>query len=41
MGISPSLEAVRLAAVLLLSGGFDIEVIDLEGDFGWFLKTVL
>jgi acetyl esterase/lipase len=41
MGTSPSLEADRLAAVLLLSGGFDIEAIDLEGDFGWFLKTVL
>jgi acetyl esterase len=40
MGISPSLEADRLAAVLLLSGGFDIEAVDLEGDFGWFLKTV-
>ncbi|MER8573523.1 alpha/beta hydrolase [Mesorhizobium sp. M1374] len=41
MGISPSLKPERLAAILLLSGGFDIESVDLEGDFGWFLKTVL
>jgi acetyl esterase len=39
MGISPSLE--RLAAVLLLSGAYDIEQVDLEGDFGWFVRTVL
>jgi acetyl esterase len=41
MGIPPLLEPERLSAILLLSGGFDIEAVDLEGDFGWFLKTVL
>jgi acetyl esterase len=41
MGISPSLKPEQLVAILLLSGGFDIEAVDLEGEFGWFLKTVL
>ena len=41
MGISPSLNPERLAAILLLSGAYDIEQVDLEGDFGWFVKTVL
>ena len=41
MGISPSLNPQRLAAVLLLSGAYDIGQIDLEGDFGWFVRTVL
>jgi hypothetical protein len=39
--ISPSLDPKRLAAILLLSGGYDIEQVDLEGDFGWFMRTVL
>ena len=41
MGISPSLNPQRLAAILLLSGAYDIGQIDLEGDFGWFVRTVL
>jgi len=41
MGISPSMKPKRLAAILLLSGAYDIERVDLEGDFGWFVRTVL
>ena len=41
MGISPSLKPKRLAAILLLSGAYDIGQVDLEGDFGWFVRTVL
>jgi acetyl esterase len=40
MGISPSLKPKQLAAVLLLSGAYDIEAMDFEGEFSWF-KTVV
>src|SRR4029078_9919101 len=41
MGISPSLKQERLAAILLLSGAYDIEQFDLKGNPGWFVRTVL
>src|SRR6266581_8428356 len=41
VGIAPTLKAQQLAAVLLLSGAYDIESVDFEGDYRWFLKTVL
>lgn len=40
MGISPSLKPKQLAAVLLLSGAYDIEAMDFEGEFSWFKKVV-
>ncbi|MBN9547392.1 MAG: alpha/beta hydrolase [Alphaproteobacteria bacterium] len=41
MGISPTLDPKRLDGVLLLSGAFDMEQLDLNGRFGWFVRTVL
>jgi acetyl esterase/lipase len=41
VGISPQLKAEQLPAVLLLSGAFDVSSLNLEGEFGWFLRTVL
>lgn len=41
IGIAPALEPRQLAAVLLLSGAYDIGSVDLDGDQGWFLRTVL
>ena len=41
MGISPSLKQDWLAAILLLSGAYDIEQFDLKGNPGWFVRTVL
>jgi acetyl esterase len=38
MRIPPSLNRERLAAILLLSGAYDIEPVDLEGEFGWFVR---
>jgi acetyl esterase len=40
IGISPSLKPKQLAAVLLLSGAYDIEAMDFEGEFSWFKKVV-
>ncbi|HXZ79645.1 MAG TPA: alpha/beta hydrolase [Terriglobales bacterium] len=39
--ISPQLQPNQLLAVLLLSGAFDPSAVNLEGNFGWFLETVL
>ena len=41
IGIAPKLPRERLRGAVLVSGAYDIETIDLDGDFGWFLKTVL
>lgn len=41
IGIAPALEPRQLAAVMLLSGAYDIGSVDLDGDQGWFLRTVL
>jgi hypothetical protein len=38
MRIPPSLNRERLAAILSLSGAYDIEPVDLEGEFGWFVR---
>jgi acetyl esterase len=41
IGIAPRLKPTQLAAVLLLSGAYDLGAIDLDGKYGWFLRTVL
>lgn len=41
LGISPQLRADQLGAMLLLSGAYDPSAVNFEGDYGWFLKTVL
>lgn len=41
IGIAPALNPEQLVAVLLLSGAYDIEAVDFEGDYAWFLRTVL
>jgi acetyl esterase len=41
MGIFPQLKANQLSALLLLSGVYDPTALNFEGDFGWFLRTVL
>jgi acetyl esterase/lipase len=41
IGISPQLKANQLSAMLLLSGTYDPSSVNFEGNYGWFLKTVL
>jgi acetyl esterase/lipase len=41
MGISPQLKVNQLLAMLLVSGAYDPSAVDLAGNYGWFLKTVL
>ena len=41
LGIAPQLTADQIRANLLLSGAYDISHLNLEGNYGWFLKTVL
>lgn len=41
VGVTPTLPADRLAGAILVSGGFDLSSVNLNGDFGWFLKAVL
>lgn len=41
IGITPSLAPSQLAGVILASGAYDLEGIDLHGEMGWFLNTVL
>lgn len=41
VGITPTLPPDHLRALLLLSGAYDLDAVDYEGDQGWFLRTVL
>ncbi|MGB3815985.1 MAG: alpha/beta hydrolase [Shinella sp.] len=41
MGILPALDPRQLRAVLLVSGAFDIAQVDLDGDLGWFVRSIL
>lgn len=41
LAIRPELRPGSIRALLLLSGAYDLGSIDLDGDYGWFLKTVL
>jgi acetyl esterase/lipase len=41
LAIRPELPPGSIRALFLLSGAYDLGSIDLEGDYGWFLRTVL
>lgn len=41
VGIVPAVPADTIKGLLLVSGAFDIEGIDLDGSMGWFLRAVL
>lgn len=41
LGIAPRVEPERIRALLLLSGAYDIGSVDLNGNYGWFVRTVL
>jgi len=41
VGVEPSIASHRLAAILLFCGAYDLGGVDLDGQFGWFLRTVL
>lgn len=41
VGIDPGVSPGQLRAVLLYCGAFDVESVNLDGDFGGFLRTVL
>jgi len=41
LGIDSAIAPGTIKGTLLLSGAYDLERIDLDGDYGWFLRTVL
>lgn len=41
IGIAPELEPERLAGTVLFSGAYDIERANVDGKFGWLVRTVL
>jgi acetyl esterase/lipase len=41
LGIKPSVEPEKLKGIILYCGPYNTALVNLEGDFGWFLKTVL
>lgn len=41
LGMAPPLDPAQLAAAILVSGAFDMEAVALDGDYGWFVRTVL
>ncbi|MHA6690038.1 alpha/beta hydrolase [Devosia sp. A449] len=41
MDIAPTITPAQLRGALLVSGAYDMTGIDLDGSFGWFLRTVL
>ena len=41
VGIRPRLARERLEAMLLLSGAYDLDAVDYQGEYAWFLRTVL
>lgn len=41
LGIKPSVEPEKLKGVILYCGPYNTDLVNLEGEFGWFLKTVL
>src|SRR3546814_1484098 len=41
VGIAPTLSPDQLCALLLLSGAYDLDAVDYDGDQGWVLRTVL
>lgn len=40
MGIRPLIEKEQLAGVLLYCGPYDVGMVNLEGNFGWFINTI-
>jgi len=41
LGIAPAVGSDGLAGTILASGAFDLASVDLSGDYGWFVRTVL
>lgn len=41
IGIAPRITAAQLKGTILTSGGYDMQSIDFDGDWAWFLNTVL
>ncbi|MEA3543551.1 MAG: alpha/beta hydrolase [Pseudomonadota bacterium] len=41
LGVTPQLDAQDIKGLLLLSGAYDIGSVDLHGDYGWFVRTIL
>jgi len=41
VGIAPSLAAEQLAGIALFCGAYQLDGISLDGEFGWFIQTVL
>jgi acetyl esterase len=41
VGIAPAVPAGTIKGAILMSGAFDLEEIDLDGDYGWFMRAVL
>jgi acetyl esterase len=41
IGIRPAIEPQQLAATLLYCGAYDLSLVDLDGDWSWFLRTIL
>src|SRR3546814_17115432 len=39
VGIAPTLSPDQLCALLLLSGAYDLDAVDYDGDQGWFLRS--
>jgi acetyl esterase len=41
IGIRPAIEPRQLAGALLYCGAYDLGLVDLDGDWSWFLRTIL
>jgi acetyl esterase/lipase len=41
LGIAPAVPAGTIKGAVLVSGAFDLEGLDFNGSYGWFLETVL
>jgi acetyl esterase len=41
VGIRPTINRSQLAATLLYCGAYDLNLVDLDGEWGWFLRTIL
>lgn len=41
VGVQPAIDQSQLAGALLYCGAYDLDLVDLEGDWGWFLRTIL
>lgn len=41
VGVRPAIDRTQLAGALLHCGAYDLDLIDLDGDWAWFLRTIL